>query len=144
MTAIDVLRDAHKALRKAVPSFRRKAHADEGVLAQTFREAMAGWDRQKAEGVPLTQRIEFLTRSLKAAWPQTREWKYLCAACDDYGLEMHMCPGDATCGRSKAHLAHEYGTPCWCSAGNRFREKPKPSRDDYAQAGKSKPTKVGR
>ena len=84
-------------------------------------------------------------RSIRAAWPTTREWKFLCQSCDDYGLEMGVCPGDRTCGRDKQHLPHEFGRPCWCGAGAKFRKR-EPSPDtDFQQAGKvSKPTRWGR
>lgn len=130
----------------SIKSFRAKVKRDLGPLAQVFMEAMRVWDADKAGGMPLTERFRNLEQTLRAAWPQTREWKYLCRACADVGLEMHVCPGlkDATCGRTNPHYAHEFGTPCWCSAGQRFREKAKPTADDFTMAGKSKPTKLGR
>ena len=74
-------------------------------------------------------------RSVRSAWPTTREWKYLCQTCADYGLEMLDCPGDRTCGRDKEHLSHEFGRPCWCDAGAKFRKAPR-SEEDFQQAGK--------
>ncbi len=107
-------------------------------LVETFKGAMLVWDGQKADGVPVVSRIEALSISLRLSWPgQTREWKYLCQHCSDYGLVMAECDGDATCGRDKRHLPHEFGTPCWCSNGNRFRGKPDPKPDDFASAGKT-------
>lgn len=147
MTVTDTLKVAHNLLRKAVPGKRRRAHAEEGPLAQTFRVAMQIWDQQKAEGVPLAERIAGLEKTLRAAWPQGREWKYLCKTCDDYGLDYDTCDGERpVCGRHKPHLPHAFGRPCWCGAGSQFREKPKPSAEDFAAAGatKSKPTRVGR
>lgn len=86
-------------------------------------------------------------RIVRANWPTEREWKHLCQRCGDYGLEMFTCPGDATCGRDKPHLAHEFGQPCWCSAGAKFKAKPR-SDEDFQQAGKvTKPkgfSRVGR
>lgn len=108
----------------------------DSLLVQTFREAMRIWDAQKAEGISRADRVLGLAQSLKAAWPKGREegWKYLCTGCSDYGLEMHECPGDATCGRDKPHLPHEFGTPCWCSAGKRFKA-PAKTADDFTGAG---------
>jgi hypothetical protein len=146
MSVVDVLREAHEALRKAVPGKRLKAHREEGLLAQTFHEAMRIWDLQKAEGVSKADRVAGLAKALREAWPKSRDaaWRYLCDRCDDYGLVISQCPGDATCGDPKPHGAHSYGTPCWCEKGNRFKS-PAPSPDDYTQAakGKSRPVKKG-
>jgi hypothetical protein len=117
----------------------------DSVLVQTYMAAMRHWDAQKSDGVSLCERLIGLEKTLRACWPFTREWKYLCVECSDFGLVMATCPGDATCGRSKQHLPHDYGTPCWCSQGIRYRAKPKPSADDFTAAGKSKPmTRLGR
>lgn len=119
----------------------------DGILAQTLKAAMGFWDAMKADGASFQARCEALERTLRASWPFTREWKYLCQTCGDYGLEMLECPGDTTCGRLKPHLPHDFGRPCWCSAGARFRGKPKPAPEDFAAAGKtkSKPfTRIGR
>lgn len=147
MTVVDQVRAAHQALRKMVPATRRAFRAEFGILSQTYTAAMQIWDSQKAEGVPLLERIAGLEQTLRAVWPQTREWKYLCTQCNDYGLVMGTCPGvtDATCGRVKPHLAHEFGTPCWCDRGRGFKDKPKPEPSDFTQAGKSKPmSRLGR
>jgi hypothetical protein len=117
-------------------------------LAATFTEAMLQWDRQKAAGVPLAERVTMLSKILRLAWPFTREWKYLCAACSDTGLELHECPGDARCDsrwKERPHPAHSYGTPCWCALGNRFRLRSRHEEDPIEQAAKvRKPTRVGR
>jgi hypothetical protein len=76
-------------------------------------------------------------RSIRLAWPSVREWKYLCHTCDDYGLEMGFCPGDRTCGRDKQHLPHEFGRPCWCSAGAKFRKREVNPDVDHLEAGKT-------
>jgi hypothetical protein len=119
-------------------------------LVATFKEAMAQWDRQKAEGIPLPQRVTFMANILRLAWPKGREgeWKYLCTRCDDYGLEIHECPGvDGRCESkwgTRAHPPHSYGTPCWCSAGAKFRPKVK-AAEDFAEAGRvTKPSRIGR
>ncbi len=144
MNVIDTLRQAHQELRRAVPSARRKAAKDEGRLSASFREAMLLWDQQKASGVPLADRLKGLDGLLRQVWPFTREWKFLCEQCNDYGLIMADCPGDATCGRSRPHLPHDYGRPCWCAKGRAFQPKPQRNPDDFTQAGRSKPTRVGR
>jgi hypothetical protein len=117
-----------------------------GVLAATFTAAMKIWDAQKAQGVGVPDRILALGIALRSSWPgQTREWKYLCRHCDDYGLVMAECEGDAACGRDKRHLPHSFGTPCWCSNGNRYKRKDKPAPEDFAAAGRVKqPARIGR
>lgn len=145
MSGIDIIRDAHNALRRAVGPKRREAKHVEGPLAKAFREAMAIWDAMKADGMSLSDRCKGLEAVLRQVWPFTREWHTLCPQCNDYGLQMAVCPGDATCGDNPAthrprrpHLAHDYGRPCYCELGRRFREAPKPGPDDFTQAGKSK------
>jgi hypothetical protein len=116
-----------------------------GHLAQVFLTAMHIWDSDKALGVPRDARLHALEATLRQAWPQVREWKFLCPQCDDLGLEIRDCVGDATCGRPKAHLAHTFGRPCWCALGTRFKDKPKPTAEDFTAAGRAKPmTRVGR
>jgi hypothetical protein len=144
MSVVDLVKEAHDLLRKAVPGKRRQAHAEEGLLAQTFHEAMRIWDVQKAEGVSFQERVAGLEKTLRAAWPKSRDaaWRYLCDRCDDCGLVIGQCPGDATCGDPKRHGAHSYGTPCWCEKGNQFKQRA-PTAADYTQAAKSKPVKKG-
>lgn len=117
-------------------------------LGGIVREAMAIWDRMRANGESREARIDYLAGVLKTSWPQGRSqpWRYLCDRCDDTGLVLHDCPGDATCGRVKPHGSHAYGVPCWCEKGKAFRPKPKAtSEDELVQVGKSKPpTRVGR
>lgn len=117
-------------------------------LVATFTAAMRIWDAQKADGIGLPDRITALGTALQLSWPQVREWKYTCRQCDDYGLVMAVCDGDASCGRAKRHLSHEFGTACWCSAGQRFRDKKAPTAEDFTSAGKAKPaqkmTRFGR
>ncbi len=126
----------------SIKSFRAKVKREWGDLAKTFVEAMRIWDADKADGVSLSERLTRLERTLRTVWPQTREWKYLCTSCQDIGLVMSACPGDATCGRHKPHLPHDFGTPCWCDRGRAFRPKAKATPEDFTAAGKM--TKVGR
>ena len=145
MTVQDAIRTAHQALKKAVPSQRREAHKSDGTLGAAFREAMRIVDAQRAAGVPLTERLQGLEGVLRSVWPSVRAWKYVCQECDDTGLRMSTCPGDATCFRHKAHLPHDFGTPCWCSRGVRFQVKAKPDPSDFQAAGRtSRPSRVGR
>lgn len=113
----------------------------ESALAATYVEALRIWDAQKEQGVSREERLSGLEQTLKSAWPQTREWKYLCRECSDYGLVMSTCPGDATCGRNHTHQPHEFGRPCWCSNGAKFRATPE---TPAAEKPVRKPTKMGR
>lgn len=147
MNATDVLRAAHETLRRMVPASRRSAKETDGALSETFKQAMRLWDSQKADGVSEPERLQQLENILRVAWPKGREepWKSHCSECRDYGLVLAVCPGDATCGRSKPHLLHDFGKPCWCALGRRFHEKSKPTAEDFTQAGRSKPmARMGR
>lgn len=148
--ALQSLSEAHgpKALLAAFDSLQgrvrraRKAFTQQyGMLAQTYLEAMKIWDADKADGVPREERARRLEKSLRASWPQTREWKFLCNECGDLGLVYYECSGGSECGRMKKHLPHSYGRPCFCSKGAAFKSAPKPEATDYKQAGFSK---VGR
>lgn len=119
----------------------------ESVLGQTIHAALTEWHAQKVAGATLAERVRNLEQTLRAAWPQTREWKYLCETCRDVGLQMQTCPGDATCGRTKRHLPHEFGTPCWCQAGDRFKVKARTEQTEVEAAAKirkKQPTRWGR
>ncbi len=134
---------AHQMVGRAVRASRRRT--PHGRLATVYTEAMTLWDQLKVNGVSLEDRQRGLETVLREVWPQTRAWHYLCPACDDVGLAMVWCPGDVTCGRRTPHLPHDFGEPCVCPRGARFREKPKPTPDDFAAAGKQKRmTRVGR
>ncbi len=114
-------------------------------LGDAYRECLPILDRMKADGVPFPERIKGLEGVIRQHWPFTREWQYLCGECSDYGLRMVQCPGDATCQRSKPHLPHDFGTPCWCQAGKRFKA---PERTEQtalqAAATVKKPARFGR
>ena len=152
--ALKTLSDAHGAkaligafasLQGQVKRARKAAKSQYGTLAQTFTAAMQIWDSQKADGVPKAERLAGLEKSLRAAWPQTRAWKFVCGTCDDVGLMFAECPGNDHCGRQKPHLPHIYGAPCFCSMGVKYRDKPKPEPSDFKAAGRSKPmARVGR
>lgn len=143
-TTDDPTKTAHDLTRKLVLIKRKAAHQAEGKLAAAYREIMALWDKQRAEGVPFTERLKGLSNVFRDLWPQGRTWHYLCDDCNDVGLKITDCPGNSTCGRSKAHLPHDFGTPCWCAKGERFKI-PVKAASDYAQAGRTtKPTRIGR
>jgi len=114
----------------------------EGRLARVFQEAMKLWDTLRTNGATFNERAAGLELVLRKHWPFTREWKYLCAGCDDTGLVIEQCPGDASCGRQRLHGPHTFGQACWCSLGAKFRD-PKPSPQDFAQAGKVKKKRDG-
>lgn len=151
--ALDALSQAHgpvalaaafRSLQGSIRQRRQAAQTEHGPLAQTYAAAMALWDGQKADGVTREDRLICLEKALRCAWPQVRAWKDLCQTCRDYGLKMVPCAGDATCGRTHPHLPHEFGTACWCPAGEKFRAKPKPTAEDFTAAGQSNLTRVGR
>lgn len=122
-------------------------HLNEGVLSATIRAALLEYDNQRAAGASEAELARNFEQTVRASWPFVREWRFLCQRCFDFGLEMGRCPGDATCGRPKEHLAHDFGTPCWCSAGNRFKVTEKTPDDAIAAAArtpKRQPTRFGR
>lgn len=137
--SLDSLRAAHQELRKAVPSQRRTAAKQDGDLHALGREVFQIWDRMKANGESFQDRCAYLVGILKQILKHGREWKYLCARCDDYGLEISECPGDATCGRHRPHLPHSFGSPCVCAKGRAFEPKVKDVHpEDFTAAGKTK------
>lgn len=158
------LASAFRSLQGQVRKARRGAQAAYGPLARTFAAAMEIWDAQKADGVSKADRIDGLAKSLKAAWPPGREWKYLCNRCDDTGWQVTTCTPETPCGRpfklqgssaddytgrGRCAEEHVYCAPCWCEKGQMFRrhlEHTKaPARpEDYLQAARSKPSRVGR
>ena len=150
MSGVDKLADAktlgelvaaHREIQQEVRSKRRKGKSALGPLAQSFTIAIQTWDEMKAGGSSPTECLSALEKWLRASWPFSREWKYLCQNCEDTGLTHENCPGDRTCGREKPHGGHTFGTPCWCSLGRRFKEK-QAMPEDFTQAGKM--TRVGR
>jgi len=158
---------AHHALLEALKRKRRQLAKAQGPLARTFVAAMEQWDHEKAAGVSDADRLAHLQVVLRAAWPFTRTWQYLCQRCDDTGLVQAVCRKGARCNGTSTRIdhfslpagkyqrlcakfpdsdyEHEYGTPCLCEKGARFRTAAKPTREDYTQSGKSKPMKrIGR
>lgn len=160
---------AFARMQGTIQTSRRAASKTLGLLASTFMEAMRIWDAQKADGVSKDERVAGLEKTLREAWPRGREqpWRYLCDRCDDTGWAFHTCTPETPCGRpfklpastnktglkdytGQGHCTpgHSYVTACWCEKGRAFRPSVEGTRpaspDDFAQAAKSKPTKVGR
>lgn len=129
----------------------------EQTLGQIVMDALAMRDQLKADGLSGAALDQSLETVLRETWPKpigrTEPWHDTCAHCRDYGLSMGWCPGDATCGDNpvtsrprKPHAPHEYGKPCWCTAGRRHLDKPVPNEDDAMTlaARPKKPTRWGR
>lgn len=112
-----------------------KAAIREGVLSATIREALRLRAQMKADGMSRADLERNLEQIIRACWPFTREWKYLCVECADLGLILHDCDGGKSCGRDKKHGPHSFGTPCWCSLGARYKAKER-KVEDFTQAGK--------
>lgn len=150
------LAQAHRALSLLIKRTRRKEDKELGPLAETYSAAMRIWEAEVADGVPLETRQQHLQTALKAAWPQTREWHYLCDRCSDTGWEPGICTPATPCGRrfrlpgqrdddhtGQGHCAegHSFVRPCVCPKGEaRARQlQPKPvDPEDFQDAGKRK------
>ena len=116
----------------------------ESILAESLLEALKLCAKQEADGVSRAERMAGFERTVRASWPQRREWKFICHECADVGLVIYECDGGSRCGRTNPHLAHSFGEPCLCKHGKRFRPKPQSSAD-VETAGKSrKPSRFGR
>lgn len=114
-------------------------------FGETIKALFREWDNQKALGASFAERVRNLERTVRAVWPFTREWHYLCGECSDYGLRIADCAGDATCGRTKPHLPHDFGTPCWCEQGRRYRARERTEESAVEAAAKvRKPSRFGR
>jgi len=114
-----------------------------GVVMRAVDEA----EELRAQGADAGAVATAIESVIREHWPKGREedWRYLCAACSDYGWRISDCPGDATCGRTKRHAVHAYGEACWCPKGQALKTKPKTTRDELEQVGKmSKPSRFGR
>lgn len=155
---------AFSVLQGAVRQARRQAKKTLGPLAETYQAAMRIWDTQKADGVSVADRQRDLEKTLRMAWPQIRPWVYFCDRCSDTGWEHRVCREGARCGRpfklpgqraddftgqGKCGETHDYVVPCWCEKGRLKRaalmnEPPQGDPKDFAAAGKSKPTRIGR
>lgn len=119
--------------------------ASERHLATTVMEAIKQRDLQRSEGASDYELQRNLEKTLRAAWPKSRPWVFLCEDCGDTGLVMFTCGGLGECHRQKPHPAHTYGVPCQCAAGARFQTVSH-QHADVADAGRvrKKPTRWGR
>lgn len=137
---------AFRSLERAVTRKRRSEKL--GVFSTAVMQTLELRDQLKAAGVTEPALSQGLEATLRQFWPKARTepWHDQCGNCRDYGLEMHTCPGDATCGRHKPHAAHDYGVPCWCVKGQRFRDQQKPTGDDAMSVAvkQKKPARWGR
>ncbi len=120
-------------------------------LGTVVMAALKMRDELKAGGLTWPELDRALEHVLRDTWPKpkgrTEPWHDICLNCRDYGLEMLWCDGGSICGPHpvtkaprKLHAPHEYGRPCFCSAGRRHMEKSQPTPEDaVTQAAKRKP-----
>lgn len=139
----DPLAREHAALRKQAMADRRTfARSPEGSLGTVVMQAVDIASRMKADGATDGERFAVVESVLRQFWPYAREWKYLCESCRDLGLVIQ--PNVL----NRLGCLVDEGVPCHCSAGARFRERPRGGDDDFTQAGKvAKPkgfTRFGR
>lgn len=171
--ALDALSKAHgpralasafKALGRSVVAKRRGDKQQWGPLASTFAEAMTIRDRMRADGATPADLDRHMEITLRGVWPQTREWHYLCADCDDAGWVFGTCvngscgrpfrlPGQAfddMTGQGRCSPGHSFCRPCGrCEKGRAFgrqlRKEPRQADDAVETAARTtKPTRVGR
>jgi hypothetical protein len=143
---------------------------DDKRLSQLVEEALQARDRMRADGVSEADIAAGFERLVRDAWPTGREWHYYCEQCQDTGLVIYRCKPGARCngvstrtdgpfekaGKYQRLCAkfpdsdyeHEYGEPCQCRNGSRFKSMPKAEGDDLGDAArkpKPKPfTRFGR
>lgn len=135
-------------------------------LGKIIMAAIVELDKMKADGARAEDLETGFERLVRNVWPKGREkpWQYLCAGCRDTGLEIHVCrpgmrcdgistrkEGRRLCTQPSADAAgyeHDYGLPCVCSLGARFRPGQRSQAEaDFTTATKSKPrtpTRFGR
>lgn len=148
------VRDAHYLARVAI---RSKRKASSSALAESLLQALDQWDDQKAAGVSFEDRAMYLERTVRAAWPQGRPWKYLCDGCNDLGWVFLTCSGTSHCGRpfrldgahtddftgkGRCQPGHSFARACGqCEKGRTYEANLTQQRrrsDDLANVGKSK------
>lgn len=115
-------------------------------LGDVITDALRMADELRAGGMTRDQVHAALEQTLREHWPFTREWKYVCQNCDDLGLQMRTCDGQGACGRTRPHLPHDYGQPCYCKAGAKFEKRDRTQQDAIAAAARTstKMTRAGR
>lgn len=116
----------------------KKNPKTDSALAEGVLAGIEQWAAQKADGVSLEERRGNLEKTLRAIWPQTRPWKFLCDDCGDTGWQHHHCP-TRHCGRPfslprsnrsglkdytgsstmfcNSKAGHDYVMPCFCAKG---------------------------
>lgn len=150
----DRLAREHAELRAAVIRARRALKPD--GLAARVMNAVEEAEGLRAQGFDADTIAQGLEKTIRDAWPKGREepWQHLCDACEDFGWQIHTCPGDASCGDRRTdghvrklipHYPHHFARACWCEKGRQFQVKPKQETDELVNVGKtSKPSRFGR
>ena len=160
------LAEAFSRVRTTVRRQRREAKRTASPLADAVLEGVAMRDKMIAEGTPMADVNAAMEALVRDVWPNTRVWKYTCNRCGDTGLEILTCRKGERCDgvstRSngpkepsgnyqrlcamdpESDYEHDYGVPCFCSRGDKFRPKNREQGDGFEQATKSKPTRFGR
>lgn len=136
-------------------------------LAVAIEAALKMRENMRADGVSEADLAAGFEQVVRAVWPKGREWHYYCEQCSDTGLVMAMCKPGARCngistrtdgpfeppGKYQRLCAkfpdsdyeHEYGVPCICRNGSRFKHLPKAEGDDLGDAArKPKPKPFSR
>jgi hypothetical protein len=140
--------EAHRRLQRSVKRT-RQASGTERQMADAIMAAVDVRQRLKADGATGGELENGLALVVKESWPKHRPepWRYLCATCLDSGLELRICHDGQACGlaNGKPHEhPHEYGVPCFCSLGRRFKTRERSPEDAVSAAAKvSKPTRFG-
>lgn len=118
----------------------RETQDDSGVTQQVYFDALSDLPLAALESganalmrqqgrrfFPTT--AEWRTEAEKAAYADLKRavsggrdepWRHECQDCEDSGWVRGLtCPGDATCGRTRKHAAHDYTQACPCRPTNR-------------------------
>lgn len=133
-------------------------------LSQAIDEALTLRKQMVADKMPAADIAASFEQVVRDVWPKGREWHYLCEQCSDTGLIIYTCRPGARCNgistrtdgphekpgkyrrlcaqHPDSDYTHEYGEPCDCKNGSRFRKAPPTDRDvlnDAAMKPKPKP-----
>ncbi len=131
-----------------------------GELAQTVLGAVKIRRQMRDDGASVEECDHYLEGVLRSSWPKGRveQWHYLCDECRDTGLVMlectptNRCDGISTridhwrdkpgkyqrlCVRDPTY-SHDYGVPCRCLRGDRFRQNFTPSAPDVTSLGRGR------
>ena len=129
------------------------------VFVDRIMAAIHTAGQMRGDGASQAEVTGAIEEAVRAVWPYTREWHYLCDACRDTGLVLHTCRTGARCsgissrtdasgerpGKYRRLCAlhptstytHEYGVPCACGKGDRFRPKARSHSDELGEVGKT-------